>query len=89
MIMKDEMLTEAEIKLLQRNGIFTDMSVEDVQEDEIEAGMWLRVRDEKPNDLLAFADLVADYSGWDRRSAQDYARSSWKAAKKLIALAGK
>lgn len=80
----NDILTEAEIKLLQRRGIFPDMTVEDVQDDEIEAGLWVRVRDEEPEDVIALANLAADYAGWDRRSAEEFARENWNAAKALI-----
>lgn len=81
-------LTDAEIKVLQRNGIFPDMSVEDVREDDIEGGLWIRIRDERPTDLIALKDIVQDYSGWTDRDASAYARDVWKAAKKMMALSG-
>lgn len=81
----NDQLTEKQITLLQRAGIFTDMTVEDVLEDEIEHGMWVRVRDEGPKDLIEFMGVIQNYTGWDDRSVKRFARATWTAARKLIA----
>lgn len=81
-------LTDAEIKALQAEGIFPDMSPEEAREDEIEAGMWVEIRNQRPTDLIALKDVIQEYSGWTDRDASAFARSVWKAAKKMMAASG-
>lgn len=87
-IIINNQLTDAEIRALQRGGIFPDMSVEEVREDEIEAGLWIEIRNQRPSDLIALKDIVQEYSGWTDRDATAYARDVWKACKKMMALSG-
>jgi hypothetical protein len=55
-------------------------------EDEIELPMWDRILEEKPTTCGELTDLVQDYTGWSDRDAEDYAKSSWKLAKKVAKL---
>ena len=70
---------------LTDKGLKLIISAMDIDpEDEIEIPMWERIQDEKPEDMMALAALVGDYSGWSQRDSEDYARNNWKLARKVI-----
>lgn len=81
--MKNE-LTTAQIKIIQKAGFLPDMSIEDISQDP-EGDLWLIIRNSGAKDILEYATVIADETGWDAEDANSYARSTWKTARKLIA----
>lgn len=77
-------LTDAEIQVLQDEGIFPDMSPQEAREDTIEGGLWVEIRNQRPTDLLALKDVIQEYTEWNDRDASAFARSIWKAAQKMM-----
>jgi hypothetical protein len=77
-------LTAKEIKTIQRAGYLPDMTAEDIACDP-EGSLWIAIINGAPKDMLDLSSIVADETGWDIDDSNQFARSAWKVAKKLIA----